>query len=156
MAMTGGVNRMPAPMTLETMMAAPSKGPRRRSSVWDPGAVVVVTRGFYPLLSQKLPLDRVLGHLHPRAGAVLAVDLHPRVHKLLVLEHLQPRLGAGVAARRAEDERVARGAGGKAVAVDGVDEVLAPRLALADTPEHGIELDAGDVFRRYVLELEGR
>ena len=49
-AITGGVNRMPAPMTLETMMAAPSNGPRRRSSAGAAGAAVdmmVATRGLY-------------------------------------------------------------------------------------------------------------
>src|SRR5688572_33304362 len=45
-ATAGERNRMPPPMTLATMMAAASKGPRRRSRTWGSLVVVVGTRGF--------------------------------------------------------------------------------------------------------------
>src|SRR5688500_10314290 len=107
--MTDGVNRMPAPMTLETMMAAPSKGPRRRASVCAGVVVVVVTRRINPrvlvvsrlarlgdalswLFRQELAIDRKLRPLVPRPRPVLAEHRDPGVDKLAVLEHLQARL----------------------------------------------------------------
>ena len=38
--MNGGANRIVPPMTLETMIAAPSSGPRRRSRVDCAGLVI--------------------------------------------------------------------------------------------------------------------
>ena len=38
--MNGGANRIVPPMTLETMIAAPSSGPRRRSRVLCAGLVI--------------------------------------------------------------------------------------------------------------------
>src|SRR5688572_28521234 len=83
----GGVKRMPPPMTLETMMAAASSGPSRRSSV----ATLLASRG------QQLAFDRVLAHLRPGARALFAEDLHLDVHEAAVREDRGPRLvGAGV------------------------------------------------------------
>src|SRR3954470_23959600 len=79
-AICGGVNRMPPPMTLETMIAAASSGPSRRSSV----ATLFRRRG-----GQELPLDRELAHLRPGARSVLAEDLDLHVHEAAISEDLR-------------------------------------------------------------------
>ena len=90
-AMSGGKNRMPPPMTLATMMAAASRGPRRRSRVvgervWSAWS-----------LGQELSLDWKLGEFSPDPRSLLQKYFDFRVDEFLVLQHLQPRLLAGVA-----------------------------------------------------------
>src|SRR5215470_2708759 len=82
-ATLGGVKRMPPPITFETMIAAASKGPSRRSSsgsraVSGAGSTAErasgtrVVGGRHPgsLLGQQLAVNLLLGELHPRARAV--------------------------------------------------------------------------------------
>src|SRR5688572_12253384 len=67
-AMSGGVKRMPPPMTLATMMAAASNGPRRLSRV------VCVGEGT-KLLGEHLPRDLPFAELGPLIAPVFGKDL---------------------------------------------------------------------------------
>jgi hypothetical protein len=87
---------------------------------------------------------------------VLAEDDHPAIDEVLVLQHRQPGLGAGVAELRAQHDlgrgRVGRQRPGRG---DGRDEVLAAVLLLTHVTEHRVHLHARDLRRGYVLQLEG-
>src|SRR5688500_7889705 len=76
-AMRGGVKRMPPPMTLETMMAAASRGPSRRSSVCAGVAVVVGTGGLSRLKAQgsRLKCARLKVQMRKAQKADLQVGL---------------------------------------------------------------------------------
>src|SRR5688572_3957124 len=154
-AMNGGANRIVPPMTLETMMAAPSSGPRRRSRV-DEAAVDIGT-GLYGaygrLLCEELSLNRILGQLGPDARALFQVDLDLRVDELTVLQHLHARLLAGVAERRSHHQRVGGGAGRQRLARDRPAEVLAPHFLLADTAEDGVDLNRANRLIALVAQL---
>src|SRR5436190_22379362 len=106
------------------------------------------------LRSAELTVDLQLAHLHPGARTVLAEDVDLRVDELTVLEHLLPRLAAGVAEGRAKHQLRARLARGETIGPDRPDEMLSPRLVFADPPEDRVDLDPGDIFLRDVLELE--
>src|SRR6266545_6771906 len=55
-AICGGVNRMPPPITLETIIAAASSGPSRRSRIFCGALVVVGAGGLYgPRVNSQLP-----------------------------------------------------------------------------------------------------
>ena len=120
----GERKRMPPPMTLATMMAAASKGPRRRSRTG--GLVeVVCTRGFNHEVRchsvSSLAVNRKFADLDPRARAVASEQIHLDVNELLVLQHVRAGLGAGIAARTSHDERTARRPARKAVGPDAPD-----------------------------------
>src|SRR4029450_10908269 len=87
-----GTKKMPPPMTLETTMAAPSRGPRRRSSDGEGRAF---TRPLPASLRNQLPLDGHFADVRPLDGRVLGHELHQRIDELSVLEHVGPRVGPG-------------------------------------------------------------
>src|SRR5215207_9076651 len=121
-AICGGVNRMPPPMTLETMIAAASSGPRRRSSV------ATLSRWC---CGEQLPLDRELAHLRPGARAVFAEHLYFDIDESTIREDLRPRLvGAGVAQIAAQDDLFGVRLRRQAFRADGRCKVLTPRLRL--------------------------
>ena len=120
-AMNGGANRIVPPMTLETMIAAPSSGPRRRSRVecgrHRPGlygACDVPRVPKVPSVPKILRLTRVsscrwigiLGELGEDLRSLLQVDLDLGVDELAVLQHLHARLLAGIAERGAHHQRL--------------------------------------------------
>jgi hypothetical protein len=76
-ATAGGKNRMPAPMTLATMMAAASNGPSRLSRD------VCVGEGT-KLLVEHLARDLPLTQLRPLVAAVLGEHLDVSVDELAV------------------------------------------------------------------------
>ena len=55
-------------------------------------------------LGQELSLDWKLGEFSPDPRSLLQKYFDFRVHELLVLQHLQPRLFAGIAETRTEHE----------------------------------------------------
>src|SRR5262245_41798849 len=57
------------------------------------------------LLREQFPANLLFGELDPGPGAAPAVDLHFCVDEFAVLEHVQPRLRAGVSAFGTEDDR---------------------------------------------------
>src|SRR5258706_8752448 len=86
----GGVNRMPPPITLDTMIAAASNGPSRRSSV---------------LLREELTRDGIFAELGPIRTAVLGEELNVGVHELAVFHHHGAGLDARVAEGRFQGDR---------------------------------------------------
>src|SRR5688572_25159659 len=82
-AMNGGAKRIVPPITLETMIAAPSSGPRRRSRV--DCASVAIQRPILSLLREQLSLNRIFGELGPDSRALLQIDLDLGVDELAVL-----------------------------------------------------------------------
>src|SRR5881398_2281418 len=85
----GGVKRMPPPITLDTMIAAASRGPSRRSRV---------------LLREEITRDRILAELRPIRSAVFGEELDVRVHEPAVLQHHVARLGPRIAEARSEHD----------------------------------------------------
>src|SRR4051794_55213 len=86
-ATMAGVRKMPLPMTFETMMAAASSVPSRRSRSGGGAAgrgVAATSAG------QELALDRELPQLRPRGGTVLPEDLDLEIDELGVLQHREP------------------------------------------------------------------
>src|SRR5215218_8289481 len=94
-ATCGGVKRMPPPMTFDTITAAASSGPRRRSStgvaVW-----VVVTGDLRDKMQgrTRLAREQLSRHLDgadvdPLGGAVLDVEAGVDVAELRVLQEVE-------------------------------------------------------------------
>src|SRR5439155_8344296 len=102
---------MPPPMTLETTMAAASRGPSRRSSE---GGGSGITRAVPASWRDELTRDGGLGDGRPLRRPVLGEQAHLDVHELRVLEHLLPRFGAGIPELRLDGQRRCRVAAGKA------------------------------------------
>src|SRR5574341_1692619 len=151
MAMSAGVRKMPLPMTFDTMIAAASNVPSRRSRVGAPGTAP----GWEAtLFGEQLPRDRELAGLHPRGGAVLGEDLHLEIDELLVLQHGQARLRARVAGLRADDHRRGRRAGREPIAADAPDKRRGPLVGVHDALEDQIELGAADRRVCGVLQAE--
>src|SRR5688572_17441484 len=100
-AICGGVKRMPPPITLETISAAASRGPRRRSRS-RLGAVVVTSWRLYErdprqrreilqrLSAHRHAVDRKHPHGGPVVPTVLAQNRHVEVDELAVFEKLRP------------------------------------------------------------------
>ena len=106
---------MPPPMTLETMIAAASSGPRRRSRAGGAAghgprlyaaarAFMTAERECNRLPRQQLALNRILGELRQVCEPCFRKISTLASTNSLVLQHLQPRLVAGVAERRAQHE----------------------------------------------------
>jgi hypothetical protein len=85
---------------------------------------------------------------------MLAEDLDTRVDELLILQHLQACFAARVPEVGAEDDCLRRLASGQTAGIDGTNEMIPPRLLLTHAPEYGIQLDARDIPRGNVLELQ--
>src|SRR5205823_13960408 len=93
---------IPVPMTLETTMAAASKGPSRRSRDGEGWAL---TRAVPASLRNELSGDRHLPHVRPLRRPVLRDELYERVDELGILQHVGARVGAGIAERRFHGQR---------------------------------------------------
>src|SRR5262245_15000392 len=74
-----GTKKLPPPMTLETTIAAASKGPRRRSSEGVGGDV---TRSAPASSLDQLTRDGVFGDFRPLGGTVLREELDLGVDEL--------------------------------------------------------------------------
>src|SRR4051812_49563275 len=118
---------MPPPMTLDTMTAAASSGPRRRSSVgtlfhggccgWRGG--------------QQVRCDRKLAHLHPGVRAVLTEDLDLHIDEAPVGENLRaPLIRAGVAKVPPQHQFIATLARRQPLRADRGCVIVAPRFRL--------------------------
>jgi hypothetical protein len=118
-------------MTFDTITAAASSGPSRRSRRVGSGGTAAA-----------------------RARALLAEDLDLGVHELAVLQHRHARLRTGVAEVRSEDNRRGGSAGREASGPDGADEMLAPGFGFADAAEDRVDLHACDLPVGYVLQLD--
>src|ERR1041384_2220083 len=128
-ATCGGVKRMPPPMTLETMMAAASSGPSRRSRAGT-------------LLSQQLTIDLVLAEFLPVRRRMLGEDVHLCVHEVAVLQHLQAGFRTGIAQVGSKNDETRRGVScWQAIAIDASGVMVAPRLRIADLSEDRHDLD---------------
>src|SRR6185503_10025990 len=120
-AMTAGVRKMPPPMTLLTMMAAASSGPRRR---WRTEAFTSTLPG------EQLPVDSEIAQLHPGRGPVLAEHLDFGVDEQAVVEQLRAWLQARVALRRPHHDRRRSRAGSQPGRVDHAHQGGAPLLGI--------------------------
>src|SRR5262245_26847096 len=84
---------MPPPITLETTMAAASRGPRRRSSDASHRTVTPDARGS---LFDDGARDGIFADFLPLRVRVLRKQLNLRVDELGVGEHLLTRLGSRI------------------------------------------------------------
>ena len=85
---------------------------------------------------------------------MLAEDLDAGIHELLVLQHLQPRLRAGVPALRSQHELPTLGARLESVRPDAADKVGVPLLGFSYPAKDGIDLDSGNRLGGDILKPE--
>ena len=147
-AMNGGVKRMPPPMTLATMMAAASNGPRRLSR--DVGVGEGTKRYWCEHLSRDLPL----AELGPLIAAVLGKHLDVSVDELAVFQHLRARFDASVSEVRPQDDGFGGAARRDGVHADRLMKGAAPFLGLADATDDRVQLHVGDRLAADVLERQ--
>src|SRR6478735_7184276 len=133
-----GTKKMPPPMTLETTMAAASRGPRRRSSDAPDGEV---TRGACESFFDNRTWNCVLADFLPLRIRVLRKQLNLRVDELGVGEHLLTRLGPGVAKLRLHRLTRCRGTGRESFSAGDLHERAAPLLVFRDAAEHDVGLE---------------
>src|SRR5678815_2050847 len=102
---------MPPPMTLETTMAAASRGPRRRSRN---ATVRAVTRDACGSFGDQRARHGVFAHLLPLDVSVLREELDLGVDKLRIVQHLLARLRPGISELRFDGLALRRRAGRQA------------------------------------------
>src|SRR5258706_6555867 len=97
-----GMKKIPPPMTLETTIAAASRGPRRRSRVAAGGSVTPGPTS----LRQELTRNRKFADRRPLSVVVLREQLHSAVDEVAVLKHLLTGFGSCIAVLRACAQRL--------------------------------------------------
>src|SRR6185295_4314809 len=89
-----GTKKMPPPMTLDTTIAAASRGPSRRSSECSSSGVVPITRTARTSFGEELPHDGHVGDWRPLGRAVLGEQADLGVDELGIFQHVGARFGA--------------------------------------------------------------